>query len=316
VSLWSRSLARSGRVNVAGVFWRRLAYAGARYGPKVWVRYSPSVFGLAFAAALPELRRTVRDNLRQVLGPRPPLVESLDVARTFVTFAHCLAESLGSERAEAKGAVRSAQGRAALVEALRAGKGVIVVTAHVGVWDAAASLLGDDLDAEVLVVMAREGDDGARSLHDAVRRRGGISIVHVGEHPLDAVALLAHLRRGGVVAVQLDRAREGGDNLEIELFSRSFRVPRGPFQLAALSGAPLVPVFCGRQGYFDYRVIVGAPVRLERRASLDRQREAACACVASLERFVRAYPTQWFHFGGLEGSTPRRPVPDAVPQAR
>ena len=38
-------------MNVNSVFWRRLAYAGARYGPVAWVRFSPALFGLAFAAA-------------------------------------------------------------------------------------------------------------------------------------------------------------------------------------------------------------------------------------------------------------------------
>ena len=85
-------------MNVGGVALRRLAYAGARYGPRPFVQHSPALFGALFAALLPEMRAKVRGNLRRLLGPRGGAVEGLDVLRTFVAYAHCLTESLASER--------------------------------------------------------------------------------------------------------------------------------------------------------------------------------------------------------------------------
>ena len=85
------------KANGAGL--RKLAYWGARYGPTAFVRYSPTVIGVTFAALLPELRSRVRRNLRRVRGATHPVMETMDVVRTFVEYAHCLAESLGAERA-------------------------------------------------------------------------------------------------------------------------------------------------------------------------------------------------------------------------
>lgn len=283
---------------VDAAFWRRMAFAGARYGPRPWVRYSPPLFGLAFAALLPELRARVRDNLRRVLGQRSPLEEHVDVARTFATYARCLAESLARGRPEAERARRRMRGTEHLERAVAAGRGIMLVTAHTGAWDAAAHLLPRDAGLEVLVVMHAEPDARARLLHDQVRHSEGVRIVHVGAHPLDSLPLLQHLKAGGVVAAQIDRSYPGQRSLEVDLFGRPFKMPEGPFVLSALVGAPVLPVFVRRVDYFDYEFSISPAIELPRRAGPDDIRRAAERAAGEMERFIRAHPTQWFHFGG------------------
>src|SRR5262249_26365253 len=145
--------ARRAQVNVRGIGLRRLAYAGARYGPRFWVKYSPAFFGVAFACALPAERRRILESHRRLLGRRGRVVEGLDVARTFVTYAHCLAESLAVDRAEAKEMPPAVVGFEHLEGAFRKG-GVIIATAHAGGWDAAARWLSRDHAAGVMIVMA------------------------------------------------------------------------------------------------------------------------------------------------------------------
>ncbi len=279
-------------------FWRRMAFAGARYGPRPWVRYSPPLFGLAFAAMLPEQRTRVRDNLRRVLGRRTPLEEHVDVARTFATYARCLAESLATGRPEARQARRRVRGMEHLERVAASGRGIVLVTAHTGAWDAAAHLLPRDAGLEVLVVMHAEPDARARLLHDQVRQHKGVRVVHVGGHPLESLPLLHHLEAGGAVAVQIDRWYPNQRSIEVKLFGTPSRVPEGPFALAALVGAPVLPVFVRRVDYFDYEFSISPAIELPRRAGRERVREAAERAVIEMERFIRAHPTQWFHFAG------------------
>ncbi|MEP7052858.1 MAG: lysophospholipid acyltransferase family protein [Pseudomonadota bacterium] len=277
-------------------FLRRLAYAGARFGPRFVIEHSPKFFGTAFALALPETRARVRDNLRRVKGRRSFLSEQRDVVLTFTSYAACLAESLGVERPDAQQTELVVNGGAHLHEAMSEGRGVILVTGHIGPWDCAARLLAKDFRAEVLVVMLAEPDARAREVHDAVRVRGGVRVVHIGEHPLDALPLLRHVQSGGVLAIQLDRAAPGGRSLDVQLFGEKERVPEGPFRLAALSGAPIVPIFAHRAGYFRYEFSVAPPIRVKRSADAAELQAAAASAAAAMQSFISRHPTEWFHF--------------------
>jgi phosphatidylinositol dimannoside acyltransferase len=285
-----------------GLLLRRLAYLGARYFPGFWLRYTPPLFGLALGFAQGEKRRAVRRNLRAVLGPRSYIAEQVSVAHTFASFASCLAEGLALGRKEAEQAVCSVRDESRIRALLGNGRGVVLVTAHAGPWEAAAALLGKRLDVDVMIAMAPEVDPGARSLHDQVRGEAGVEVVHAGTDPLDSLPLLRHVRRGGVVALQLDRTLRGGRTLESQLFGLPFLVPEGPFRLAAVARVPVLPLFARRNGCFDYEVVVGTPIELSSRPSPEEVQAAAADAVGQMERFIRDNPTQWFHFESQAGS--------------
>lgn len=276
---------------------RRWAFLGARYAPNWFVRAAPRVLGAAFALLLPRERKRVRESLRWALGERSALAEGLDIVRTFQDYASCLTESLAAERFEAKNGSVVVEGQEHVRTALAAGRGLVMVTAHVGPWDVAARLLAAELGVRVALVMEAEPDPEARALHDEVRRRAGVDVFAVGDGPLDGLPVLRHLRSGGVAAFQIDRRAASGRGLAATLFGRPFSVPEGPFRLAALAGVSVIALFSSRTGYFAYRVEVGPPVEC-RRPVVEAELEAAAReVVGRLEAFIARYPTQWFHFG-------------------
>lgn len=276
--------------------WRRAVEAGVKYGPDPWVRYSPPLIGLACAAALPAQRRAVQRNLRLARGPASPLAELASVARVFATYASCLTDAFvaGSDRGDV------ARGRIVhderFAEAISAGRGVILATAHAGGWQVAGPLLQGRHEVDLLVVMRRERDARAHELQETVRDRAGMRVAYVGDDPLDALPLYAHLRKRGVVAVQMDRLPRGMRGRKGLLFGAPWDVPEGPLRLAAASGAPMVPVFTRRLGYMEYEVHVATPIRLPHKPSSSDLDAAAQAVLDAMETFVRANPTQWFQF--------------------
>jgi KDO2-lipid IV(A) lauroyltransferase len=278
------------------VLWRRAIDFGVTHGSDAFVRYSPPFFGLVFGAVLTRHRRAVLRNLRRALGKRSVAREYSDAALVFTNFANCLTEAFiaGSSRGD-KLVARCVQDEN-YVAAAEQKRGVIVATAHTGGWQAAGPLLRSVHAADVLVVMQRERDERAQALQDGARDRAGIRVAHIGTNPLDALPLLAHLRRGGVVAVQIDRLPKGMRAREAELFGEPWLLPEGPLHLAAVSGAPIVPAFTRRLAYMEYEVIVAPPIRLPRKPT-ERDLDTAARRVAiEMERFVRANPTQWFNF--------------------
>jgi KDO2-lipid IV(A) lauroyltransferase len=276
--------------------WRRAMSAGIARGPRAFVRYSPPAFGVAFAALLPRHRAAVLRNLRLALGKRSAAVEALDVARVFATYASCLTEAFiaGSDGGASVKGVAVHDER--FGDALAQKKGVILATAHTGGWQVAGPVLHAGHDAELLVVMRRERDAKAQALQDDARERSGTRVIHIGDDPLDALPLLSHLRKGGVVAVQMDRLPRGMRGRKVELFGSPFEVPEGPLRLSAVSGAPVLPVFTRRLGHMEYEVEIGEPIRLPRRPAEADLDAAARKVMSEMEIFVRNNPTQWFHF--------------------
>jgi phosphatidylinositol dimannoside acyltransferase len=276
-------------------FFRRLAHWGALSGPESLVRFSPKPIGAAFGVALPALRHRIVRNLRRVHGRRRAWREQLDAVETLANYAACFAEAIASGRKDATPRV-NVQGEEHLRGALQRGGGVVIVTAHFGPWDLTAQLLGSELSANVLVVMEREPNAEARELQDRHRNERGQRVLHVGAHPMDALPLIAHLKQGGVAALQLDRVPPSGRVLAMSLFGEPFRVPEGPFRLASLSGAQVVPVFARRIGFFDYELEISEPIALGRRPSAQELQAAAQQAVSAMQAWVEQCPTQWFHF--------------------
>lgn len=276
-------------------FWRRVMRAGIELGPEPFVRYSPPFFGLAFWAGLPHARRIVADNLRRVLGPRHPLLESADVAAVFANYASCLTEAMlldGRRYAMASLPRGVERYQACAAE----GRGVIIVTAHTAGWEFAGSVMRSVHPGEVWVVMQRERDEHARAIQDRARERAGVRVAHIGESAFDALPLLHALRKNAVVAMQLDRVPPGSRFRVARLPGGAWRIPEGPLTLAAVSGAPILPIFTRRLGFMQYEAEVMEPIRIARKPTEEELDRAAQAMANAMHEFIRLHPTQWFHF--------------------
>jgi len=272
-------------------------HLGVHHGPEPWVRYSPPFFGLAFAAALHEQRDVVRRTIRQLVGPRPWHEEMRDVAEVFTNFASSMTDAMlaGSGRGyDIKGRI---VGDEYFLSSLAEGRGVIVATAQTAGWDSSGALVAQRQDKEVLVVMEAEPNPDARRMHDAVRERTGVRVVHVGTDPFSSLPLLRHLRQdGGIVAMKFDRAAAGMRTRTVQFLGAPWQIPEGPLGLAALTGAPLIGVFTRRLGFLEYELINTPPIRLPRRPSTEQLDASAQLLADRLEDFARQYPTHWFRF--------------------
>ncbi len=263
------------------------------------MKYSPPAFGWAAAALVPSARRAVLRNLHHIRGPAPLLTDARDVLATFATYASCLAEVLSNDAPSGPRHPETTHRRKHHVEAAKKhGKGIIMVTAHTAGWETVGPVVARNQGLQMMIVMQPEADARAQTLHDDARRRAGVTIVHAGDDPLASLPLLKHLRGGGAVALQLDRVAPGMRTREVQRFGHRAKVPEGPLKLAQVSGAPILPVFCARVGHRRY-VLELYESRLVPRHATDAQLDEVAQHLSdSLAEFLRAHPTQWFHFAG------------------
>jgi predicted LPLAT superfamily acyltransferase len=178
-----------------------------------------------------------------------------------------------------------------------AGKGLLLVTGHVGSWEIMGHLLRR-LDAPVALVMHDVEDPAVRASLKAVEDRRSFRVLHTDGSPASAAAILEELARGAIVGMMGDRLLEA-HGVAVSFLGSEAAFPVGPYAIAAASGAPLSHVFALRTGRRCYDFHASPPrvlshgARGGRRADLARW---AGEFAARLEEVVREHPTQWGNF--------------------
>jgi lauroyl/myristoyl acyltransferase len=248
--------------------------------------------GRVAGAWFPAERAAVERNLRRVHPGRDVAWRAATVRRVFQNFAVCLADRLSFNRGPHRRLerhVRGLDGDEVTREVLARDRGCVCVTAHLGNWELAGRLLAP-LGRPVHVVMAPERDPRVSALL-AAPESPGVRLVR-RDSPLVSVGLVAALRRGEVVAFQMDRATGERADRRVPFFGTPAPFPLGPFLLAAAAGAPIVPAFCVLDAARRYRLTVEAPIAVARGQELEGLEQA----VALLERYVGRHSDQWFNF--------------------
>jgi len=293
-----------GPLHFSGVFWQHVGHWASNPLPDLLLR--PLVRGCAWTVywTVPAVRSALSANHALVQGAAGGATTRRRVVDTLTTFAWCLVERherLGPRGAAPEAFTVSFEGREHWESATAGGAGVLLVTAHVGMWEAASRLPADRLEREVHLVRERELDPLVQDFleRQLARVSGATYVTHFADDPTLGVALLNAVRDGHLVALQGDRPRSGGRALEVELFGRPFALPAGPAVLARSTGRPLLPVFALREGRRSYRVRFCPPLSAPRTRDARADRQAvADAFARELEAVVRAAPGQWFKFGG------------------
>ncbi len=255
---------------------------------------------LLFFACLPRERGAVRRNLRRVTGkrglPNVRLAYRLfwNFSRYLVAYAQMKNLELGQFRHRLSGMEEVEEGARRL---LQEEKGLIIATMHLGHWDLGLKLL-TAFRRPIHVVMLQEEPEEVARITDEVRRIPGMNVHLVGDNPLLALELLLALKRGELVAVQIDRPV--GRNIQaISLFGAPAPLPTGPVQLAMASGAPVIPAFVLLERGTRFRLLVLPPLRFEPpQAGREEEalREAMRRMARMMESAVSLVPDQWFNF--------------------
>lgn len=270
----------------------------------------------AFMALRPKYFAAVLGNTARVLGRSEthPLVErtARDMvrqhARAWVDFFF-----FGQRPpAEALAHFAGLEGLEHLDRVLAEGRGAILLTAHAGNYELGGVLLrarGLSLHA----VYKPDRFPAVERLREQMRAQGGVIGIPVDGVGFSTLPLVKLLRQGALVGMQGDRDFSL-NGLPIPFFGREVHFPRGPWELAAMTGAPLITSFFYTDEDRRFRARFGAPIRVaggrgERQAAIE---EGMRAYVADLEALVRRHPSQWYCFYPFWDDPARSPRPHSV----
>ena len=211
---------------------------------------------------------------------------------TFANFGAFFADLLTLNRhpsTDLAAYVASAEGEHHLDAALAAGRGVVLLTAHLGNWEFAGRLLSSRGRRTAHVVLSAEQD---QALERYLRLDSPQLRFVTRRHATSTLGLLAALRRAELVAMQADRPTGGRGDAIVPFFGEPAAFPIGPFVLARAAGAAVVTAFCAMAPGGRYRLEIDPPIWVKP----GEEPSALATTVAALERVIRAYPTQWFNF--------------------
>ncbi|HEX4755987.1 MAG TPA: lysophospholipid acyltransferase family protein [Candidatus Dormibacteraeota bacterium] len=177
-----------------------------------------------------------------------------------------------------------------LHDARERGRGAVLVIAHFGSWDIAASLA---LAAgfPVSTVMAPVGPPWITELLAWSRKVKNMELFT----PLAAArGLLRALREGRMIALLVD-IPEGGPTTTVQFCNGPVDFSTGPAFFARRTGAPIIPAECWRTDH-GYRLRFRDPLF----AGDDDDATAVTQRVATiLEERIRLIPEQWYPFNEI-----------------
>jgi KDO2-lipid IV(A) lauroyltransferase len=278
-----------------GLFWRRLAHWGSTRAPIWWRNAGPSIVGAIVFALLRENRRNAIDNLRRRQGTRGAIGDHLEAFKLFKEFAYCVSEAF--EFATPGGRPVEIESPIGLDPRPLVGEtgGVVVLTSHFGTWEIGARVM-QKYTSRVNVVMAREANPTVENFQRGLREDSGIRVIHSDSSVFSSLNMVHALRRGEIVALQLDRGAPGQVTRRIEFFGKPAHFQYGPFALARLAGVPIWHVQVARTGPRRYRFLPEPLRRISRNGGEAETLAVMQDVVRSFERSVREYPRQWFQF--------------------
>jgi KDO2-lipid IV(A) lauroyltransferase len=191
--------------------------------------------------------------------------------------------------------VREFNGRENLEEALAAGQGVILVTAHLGNWELGGSALSG-LGYDVTVLTLGRDLPEINRFRSEYRAQTRIETITIDESPLSVIPVLHALRRKRIVAMLVDRY-DKPDGIPTKLFGKPALFPPGPILLARMSGAPIMPSIVVKTGPDRYRAVAETPIFVPSEGDHEANaRRCAQEIFGIFERYIAKYPDQWYNF--------------------
>lgn len=183
-----------------------------------------------------------------------------------------------------------------LREIVRRGKGGILLSAHVGNWEAAGHLL-KRLHTRVNVVMFDGEQQQIKEYLESVTGRRNLNVILVKPDLSHVYAMGEALQNNELICLHADRFLEGNKTVKRVFLGEEANFPLGPFILAASFRAPVSLVFAFKETRSHYH-FYGSPILQcgQTESKAEFRERLLSAFVEALDQKVKMYPEQWFNY--------------------
>jgi predicted LPLAT superfamily acyltransferase len=185
-----------------------------------------------------------------------------------------------------------------LLRLVREGRGVIMLSAHVGCWQAAMAQLSW-LNTPVSLLLHRDEGDVDRHYFEHSHIAVPFRIIDPLSGMGGVLEMMEVLRKGEVLSIMGDRVF-GSDSktVSVNFLGGKVRFPFSAFKLASATGAPVAVIFSHNCGPGAYEMTLAKVIRVP--SNLGRSEKAFYPYVAqfaeALASYTEKHPYQFFNF--------------------
>jgi KDO2-lipid IV(A) lauroyltransferase len=248
---------------------------------------------LAFYVDVPH-RRIVRRNLTFIYPDWPPkkirrlskrVFQNLGITITGILQMTCFSKE------EILGKVKI-HGIDNMIDALKEGKGVILISAHLGSWEMVPLLSPLHLNTPINVVARKLRFDFINNIIVNLRTRFGCRVIDKE----DALPQMQKaLRRGEILGIMIDQGTRTKESVGITFLGRKVRATPAASLLALRCKSPVVPAFCVRDADGELKLFIDPPLKLLRTRDLRADLKTNTQIMTDVvEKAVHNHPEQWF----------------------
>jgi predicted LPLAT superfamily acyltransferase len=183
-----------------------------------------------------------------------------------------------------------------LRDMVREGRGGMLISAHVGNWEAAGHLL-KRLNTRINVVMYDGENQQIKDFLQQVTGGRNLHVILIKQDMSHVFAIGEALQNNELVCLHADRFLEGNKTTTQTFLGEPAHFPTGPFVLAAGFRVPVSFVFAFKESLRHYHFYGSEPLeRIPDERKDEYMDRLVSTFVTNLEQKVKLYPEQWFNY--------------------
>jgi len=173
---------------------------------------------------------------------------------------------------------------------LRANKGMIAITAHIGSWELAGSLTAKAGDVPMAVLAKPAKYPQLTKYLGWLRQRTGTTVLWTNRKTL-LREMLATVHERGILGFVMDQKPLTSQGITCDFLGQRAEFVGGPAQLAAKTQCPVLATFVVREFAWNYRVI--SKIILPADHGMTDVEAITKLLVETLDNAVKSFPEQW-----------------------
>jgi KDO2-lipid IV(A) lauroyltransferase len=245
-------------------------------------------------------RKAVRDNLKAIFPDKAALELNRIRRQMFRNFAKYLVDFFRLSKLDDEDIRKNIniENIGYFDEALAKGKGVIVLSAHLGNWELGAVVV-TFFRYPLWVVALPHQHRKVDSFFNRQRQSKGVQVIPFGRAARQCLNLL---KENKMVALVGDRDfSEKG--ITVDFFGRKSYFPLGPAAFFMKTGSAIVPAFMVRNPDDTFTLKIEKPLQFaagqEQKSAQEKEQrllEIVNSYKSIIEGYIRKYPEQWYMF--------------------